>query len=87
MVAGNLLDEVRSLRLSGADLSGKPSPTKPMSLCGVLRNPTGNDSAGLSIKSKLRLAVTKGTRIDIGAIFLDGGHERQACARQARGHS
>ena len=51
-------------------MSGKPSPTKPMSLCGLLRNRTGNDSAGFSVRSRLRLAVTKGTRIDIGAISL-----------------
>ncbi len=41
-----------------------------MSLCGLLRNRTGNDSAGFGVKSRLRLAVTKGTRIDIGAISL-----------------
>jgi len=47
---------------------GKPSATKPMVLCRLLRNRTRNDSAGLGVKSRRLSAVTKATRIDIGAI-------------------
>ena len=41
-----------------------------MVLCRLLRNRTGNDSAGFDVKSRRLSAVTKATRIDIGAIFL-----------------
>jgi Domain of unknown function (DUF4167) len=39
--------------------SGKPSPTKAMSLCGLLRNRTGNDSPWFGVRSRCRLAVSR----------------------------
>jgi len=45
--------------------SAEPLPTKIMSLCGLLRNRTGNDSPWFSVGSRRRLAVTKAARIDI----------------------
>ena len=49
---------------------GKPSPTKPMPLCRLLRNRTGNDSPWFGVRSRRRSAITKAARIDIGAISL-----------------
>jgi hypothetical protein len=34
--------------------SAKPSPTKPMSLCGLLRNHMGNDSPWFGVRSRRR---------------------------------
>ena len=38
--------------------SGKPSPTKPMPLCG-LRNRTGNEGPWFGVRSRRRLAVSR----------------------------
>jgi ribosome-binding protein aMBF1 (putative translation factor) len=66
---------------------GKPSPTKPMSLRGLPRNRTGNDSPWFGVRSRRRLTVTKAARGDIGAIFAHAVHERRESARQAGGWS
>jgi hypothetical protein len=63
---------------------GTPSATKPMVLSRLLRNRTGNDSTGFGVKSRRLSAVTKATRIDIGAIFSQHARATSVCSAGQR---